>query len=349
MDGRAPAMKADLEVGSPDGRLSVETPPRRAETKLARALMPRYGLIYALVVMAVVYAVLMPSVFPTLRNLQSIVNISAPTLLLGLAITPLLIAGELDLSVAATFGLSAIMTAYLNVELGLPVGWAILLALGTGLAIGVLNAVLIVRLGADSLVVTLGMGSALGGVALAFTTEPVSGLSAALVRVTNTRVGGFQISVFITIVALLVMYYVWRFTPLGRYLFFVGANRDVAQLSGIAVARIRSGSMIFGSVFAAFAGVVFVGANNAVDPTTGPAYLLPVYAAVFLGSTVLTPGRFNPLGTAIAVVFLQTGTQGLQLLGLTGWIDQLFYGASLVVAVALPSLFRRGRRSAMVA
>ena len=216
MDGRAPAMKADLEVGSPDGRLSVETPPRRAETKLARALMPRYGLIYALVVMAVVYAVLMPSVFPTLRNLQSIVNISAPTLLLGLAITPLLIAGELDLSVAATFGLSAIMTAYLNVELGLPVGWAILLALGTGLAIGVLNAVLIVRLGADSLVVTLGMGSALGGVALAFTTEPVSGLSAALVRVTNTRVGGFQISVFITIVALLVMYYVWRFTPLGR-------------------------------------------------------------------------------------------------------------------------------------
>ena len=129
----------------------------------------------------------------------------------------------------------------------------------------------------------------------------------------------------------------------------MGANRDVAQLSGIAVARIRSGSMIFGSVFAAFAGVVFVGANNAVDPTTGPAYLLPVYAAVFLGSTVLTPGRFNPLGTAIAVVFLQTGTQGLQLLGLTGWIDQLFYGASLVVAVALPSLFRRGRRSAMVA
>lgn len=308
-----------------------------------RLISTKYILVYALVALVAVYGVLMPDVFLTTRNFQSILNIAAPALLLGLAITPLVIAGELDLSVAATFGLSAVVLADLNVTHGVGLGWSILVALAVGILVGCLNAVLIVGYGADSLVVTLGVGAALGGVALGIAVFPVSGLSDLLVTSTGTRVLGIQVLVFIALAILLAMFYVWRFTPLGRYLFFVGANRDVSQLSGIAVARLRAGSIVFASVMAAFAGVVVAGAHNSVDPTAGGAYLLPVYAAVFLGNTVLTPGRFNPLGTAIAVFFLQTGSQGLQLLGLTGWVEQVFYGGTLVVAVALPHLLQRRR------
>lgn len=334
-----------LGAESAESRSTSDRGAGRVGSRVAQWANPKFALIYGLLIMIVVYSVLMPGIFLTTRNFQSVFNISVATLLLGLAITPLIIAGELDLSVAGTFGLSGVIAAYLNVTVGLAVGWAILIALMAGLLIGALNAAMIVRYGADSLVVTLGVGAALAGITLGITTQPVSGLSEVLVASTGTRLGGIQVVFFIAIVVLLTMYYVWRFTPLGRYLFFVGSNREVSQLSGIPVARLRAGSIIFGSVFAAFAGVVVVGAHNSVDPTTGSAYLLPVYAAVFLGSTVLTPGRFNPLGTAIAVFFLQIGTQGLQLLGLTGWVEQVFYGASLVVAVALPNLLRGRRRS----
>lgn len=333
----APAERSDMTVAS----ASVPAPALRRGRSLIDLLSTKYILVYAMIALLVGYTIAMPDVFFTTRNFQSILNITAPTLLLGLAITPLVIAGELDLSVGATFGLSAVILAKLNVTFGIGLPWAILAALALGLAVGVLNAILIVFYGADSLVVTLGVGAALGGVALGILTFPLSGLSHALVRATGTRIAGIQIVVFLGLVFMLVLYYVWRFTPTGRYLFFVGANREVSRLSGIAVGRIRAGSIVFASFMAAVAGVIVAGAQNAVDPTAGAAYLLPVYAAVFLGNTVLTPGRFNPLGVAIAVLFLQTGSQGLQLLGFTGWVAQVFYGASLVVAVALPHLLRR--------
>jgi ribose transport system permease protein len=95
---------------------------------------------------------------------------------------------------------------------------------------------------------------------------------------------------------------------------------------------------VFASVLAAIAGILSTGTAGAADPTTGPTYLLPAFAAAFLGSTAITPGRFNPIGTFCAVYFLQTGVAGLELVGLSGWVDQVFYGGSLVVAVALPRL-----------
>jgi ribose transport system permease protein len=90
-------------------------------------------------------------------------------------------------------------------------------------------------------------------------------------------------------------------------------------------------------------GVILAGVLGGAGPNIAGGYLLPAFAAVFLGATAISPGRFNPLGTFIAVYFLITGITGLQLLGFSGWVENFFYGASLVLAVALSRLAARRR------
>jgi ABC-type branched-subunit amino acid transport system ATPase component len=119
--------------------------------------------------------------------------------------------------------------------------------------------------------------------------------------------------------------------------------RDVARLSGIHVDRIRWGGFVLGGLIAGIAGVLFLGTTGSADPTASGPYLLPAYAAVFLGATSIKPGRFNAIGTAVSVYFLATGVNGLQLLGAQNYVQQLFYGAALVVAVVLSRQLRRSR------
>ena len=166
-------------------------------------------------------------------------------------------------------------------------------------------------------------------------------LAQPLVDVLRATLFGIQIAFYCGLALTIVTWYVYRYTPLGRYLYFVGAGRDVARLAGLRVDAIRTGALLTCSVVAALAGIMLVGLLGSADPNVGPSFLLPAFAAAFLGATVLQPGRFNPWGTFIAVYFLVTGITGLQLLGLSSWIENVFYGGSLVIAVAVAQILRR--------
>ena len=120
----------------------------------------------------------------------------------------------------------------------------------------------------------------------------------------------------------------------------IGQSREVARLSGVRVTRMRAWSYILGAGVAALAGIAYAGTNGTVDPTAGSALILPAYAAVFLGTTAIKPGRINTLGALIAVYFLATGTAGLELLGTQSYIQQIFYGLALVAAITIPKANR---------
>jgi ribose transport system permease protein len=107
---------------------------------------------------------------------------------------------------------------------------------------------------------------------------------------------------------------------------FVGANREVARLAGINVDRIRAGAYVAASLIAGLAGVLLVASVGGFDPTASASYLLPALAAVFLGTAIVLPGQFNPMGTFLGIYFPATGILGLQLLGYTGWVQDAFYG-----------------------
>lgn len=307
--------------------------------------LERYGLVVAWAAMIGIFSALSPRSFPTEGNFQALFSTGAVLMLLCLSTVPSLTAGQIDLSVAGTFGLASVLVAYTNVNLGMPVGLSVAIAVAVGVLVGLLNSVLALVLGINTIIVTLGMGSLLGGVALGVTSLPISGVSNHLVNFSTGKLGGLEYVFFYAVLVTVVMWYAYRYTPLGRYLLFVGAGPEVARLSGLRVRRIGGGTLLFGGLLAALAGALLAGTQGSADPTAGPNYLLPAFAGSFLGSTAITPGRFNPLGAFVAVFFLQTGTQGLEILGLSGWVDQTFYGASLVVAVVIAQL--AGRRRTM--
>jgi ribose transport system permease protein len=124
----------------------------------------------------------------------------------------------------------------------------------------------------------------------------------------------------------------------------VGQAREVATLTGINVPAVRVLGLVMCSALAGVAGVLYVGTSGGAAPTGGTELLLPAYAAAFLGATTIMPGRFNAFGTIIAVYFLVTGITGLQLLGAQTFVQQLFYGGALIVAVSVSVLVRSRRR-----
>jgi ribose transport system permease protein len=292
---------------------------------------------------ALVYSILRPDTFFTFGNLQTIAGSQAVLVFVALALVPTLTAGEFDASVSSVTGIALVLIGWLNVLHHWPIGWAIAAALGVSLLVGAVNAFFVVVAQVQSIVVTLGMGTLLIGAALGINSLSTGGISPGLVNAAHINLLGIPLAFYYGAAVTALLWYVFSFTPLGRYLYFVGAGRNVARLSGIPVDGIRAGSFIAGSFLSGLAGVLLAGWISASDPNVGPSYLLPAFAAAFLGSSVLEPGRFNPWGTFIAVYFLVTGVVGLELLGLAGWIEQVFYGASLILAVAISRFATRRR------
>jgi ribose transport system permease protein len=286
-----------------------------------------------------------PATFPTAGTFSTIFGSQSVLLVLALALLVPFAAGEFDLSVAGVLSVTLVLIGYLNVKQGWPIAAALAVAIAVGLAVGLVNALLVVGIGLDSMVVTLGMGTVLLGAGIGINNETTAGISPGLVNAISTNFLNLPLSFYYGAALTLILWYVFSFTPIGRYLYFVGSGRDVARLAGIRVGPIRAGSLIVSSTLTALGGVVLAGTLGTSDPNVGASYLLPAFAAAFLGSTAITPGRFNPWGTFVAVYFLVTGVTGLNLLGLTGWVEQLFYGASLIVAVAVSHLAAQRSRA----
>jgi len=316
---------------------AVAVRPRRLAGPATREYAQRFGLLGAWILIIVVFSAILPESFGTIRNFQTILSSQAVILTLAIAFMIPLVSGELDLSLAGVLGLSNLLVGYLNVVHGWPIVPAVVAAVLAGSLIGLINGLLVVGLKLDSIVVTLGMGTLLGGVALGVQSLPVIGVSEKLVNVVRFQLFGLQMSFYFALGLTLVVAYVLAFTPIGRHLYFVGAGANVARLAGLRVDRLKVGA----GFVAALGGVLLVGLLGAADPNSGPILLLPGLASVFLGVTAFTPGRYNAAGTFVAVYFLVSGITGLELLGYSGWISSVFYGASLVIAVALSRLVGR--------
>ena len=311
---------------------------------LNRDMAERAALPVVWIVTIVVFTILKPDTFLTSDNMfVNIFGTQAVQVVLALALIVPLVAGEYDISVAANMTLSTMLVALLNVDHGVNIWLAILAALAAGVAIGIINGGLIVLLGIDSFIVTLGTSTFIAGVVLWISgSRTIGGISPDLVNhVIIDKFIGIPLAFWYALILAAIMLYVLEFTALGRRLLFVGRGRSVARLSGLHVGRLRWGAMIASGVLAAAAGVIYAGTTGSADPTSGLNFLLPAFSAAFLGATTIQPGRFNPFGAVVAVYFLATGITGLQQLGVDTFIQQLFYGGALVLAVALSQLARR--------
>jgi len=302
----------------------------------------RYGLVIAWVLVIIAFGILRPTTFLSWANFSTIFGSQAVLVVMALGLIVPLTAGDYDLSIAGNLTLSAMVIAVLNVYFDWPIAAAVLAAIATGLVIGAINAFLVLYFRINSLIVTLGMGTFLHGITLWISnSNTISGIDFAITNaVIVTRLFGIPLAFYYALLVAAILWYVLTFTAPGQRLLFVGRGREVARLSGIRVDQVRAVTFIVSGAMGGLAGVLAVGSLGAADPNSGLTYLLPAFAAAFLGATSITPGRFNPIGSVIAVYFLVTGITGLSILGISTFVQDLFYGGALVVAVCLSQLVR---------
>jgi ribose transport system permease protein len=300
----------------------------------------------AWVAVIVLFGALEPSTFLTSANFQTIFGSQAVLAIVALALLFPLTAGDYDLSIAAVVSLAAMVTAVLNVNEGWPLAPAVIVAVAAGALVGVFNGAVVVVLGVDAFIATLGSSALVAGIVLWISdTSTIGGISGALTDTATTTLLGLPLSFYYGLVLCALAWYVLEFTAPGRRLLFIGRGREVARLSGVRVARGRWLALVASATIAALAGVLYAGTTGAADPSSGASFLLPAYAAAFVGATSIVPGRFNPWGSVMAVYFLATGSTGLELLGAASFVQQLFYGGALVIAGALGQLLARVGRA----
>ena len=309
--------------------------------------LDRYSGLYLAAILALVFSVLLPDTFGTLDNARVIAGSSAIAGILTLAVAVSLAAGTFDISLAANMTFSICLLGTLLTDASLPWVIAVTLTVLAGASIGALNAVIITRLGVEPIVATLGMASVLA--ALSF--YVADGQTVILDRVSPSFAAAGQATiatvpitvVYLTVVAV-ALWFLLEHTPLGRYLYAIGSNPQAAKLAGIQVTRLRSFSLMLTGALAALAGVVLTMQLGAASFGAGAPYLLPAFAATFLGATQILPGRFNVRGTIIALYLLAIAVKGLQLqYPDLPWIKDLVEGTVLIVAVSITARATRKR------
>lgn len=309
------------------------------------AALNRYGVLFALLGLVAVFSLLLPQTFFTLGNFSTILSSQAILLIVALGLILPLSTGEFDLSVAAMLGFAAVLMGFFSGVSGLSLWLACAATLAVGLAVGFVNGLFVVRFGVNAFIVTLGTSTILAGLTLAVSGGQIVNLNyMALQNLATFQVLGLPVPVYVALAAAVVLWYLYQHTPYGRHLFFVGEGREVARLAGLPVDRLRWGTFLASALLSSIAGLLAVGQLGAADPAMGGSYLLPAFAAAFLGATTIQPGRFNAWGTVVAAYLLITGVTGLELLGASSWAEQVFNGAALVAAVTVARFgVREGR------
>jgi ribose transport system permease protein len=309
-----------------------------------------YGLVALLTVLFLFFASAWdrPATFRSTDNIVAVLGtFAAPTILALASIVPL-IANQFDLSVGPVAGLSAIITAGLTAHSHYPLIVAALISLAAGIAVGVVNGLLVAYLRVSAFIATLGMSSVISGLVIFYSHSATIIVSdKTLTHIGSASFLGLPIVVYLAALVALLLYYVLEHTPTGRYLHLVGSNEKAARLVGLRVNRVVFAGFVASAGLAAIGGLMLLARNGSADQQLGGlGQTLPALAAAFLGATAIKPGRFNVLGTVIAVLFVAFSLSGLNLNGVSDWVSDFFTGLTLILAVALSTLVGRRRRGA---
>jgi ribose transport system permease protein len=305
--------------------------------------------LYVFVVIFGVFSLWVPETFLAGDTWKALLDSQAVTALLAIGLVIALSAGVFELAIGVELGFGAILVAWLLSKQGVAIGPAVALTVLAGAVIGLVNGLLVVKARIDSFIATLGMSSVLlAMIAWVSSSQQILGLSEGFQDIGTTEILGITLPVYIMLVTALAVWYVLDRTPLGRRIYATGGNIEAARLAGVRTELVMVGCLVACAAIAACAGILVSSRLGTGDPTIGPAYLLPAFAAAFLGSTQFRGGRFNVWGTVVAVYVLAAGVKGLQLAGAPIWIPDLFNGVALLIAVGMAKYQRASRRAGAV-
>jgi ribose transport system permease protein len=332
----------------PTERAASAGPQRRRPAGGLGTFLEAYALVFLLLGVVLFFSFYGPTsdTFPTVANFQAVVGNQAVVAMVALAALIPIVCGEWDLSVGACAGVSSVFTAS-ALSSGIAVPLAIGIGLGVGLVVGCFNALIVTRLRVNGIIATLGTATLLAGVVQQKTggVAVVSNIPESVVHFGSANWLGVPRVGWLLAVVTAIVYYVLAHTPYGRYLYAIGANAEAARLVGLRGPRLIGWSFVAAGLLSGAAGAAQVARAGGADPRVGEQFTLPALAAAFLSAAAIRPGRFNVLGTIVAVFFLASLNAGLNLAGSADYVTNYVNGAALIVGVGLAAYFGRKRQT----
>ncbi|WP_158862116.1 ABC transporter permease [Leifsonia sp. AG29] len=311
------------------------------------------GIFAAAAVIFIVFGILNPN-FLTLDNLRDVAVSASVNALIGIGLTFVIITGGIDLSVGSIASLVGIVSANMMVASGVPAVPALLAGLVLGFIAGAINGMLITFLKLPPFIATLGTMSVYQGLAYVVTNgSPVYNVPQSFVLLLNSYIGGIPMVVIVVIVVAVVAWLLLRRTVFGQNVIATGGSEETAWLSGVRVTRVKI--LVYGisGILAALGGLVVVARISAAQPEAGSPYLLTAIAAAVIGGANLMGGEGRIAGTLVGALILGALTNGLVLLNVPSFYEQIVTGLVVLIAVAIdqgskgwPMLKRGGRDKA---
>ncbi|MGP3919572.1 ABC transporter permease [Nonomuraea sp. 10N515B] len=309
----------------------------------ARSLLAENGSLAALVVLIVALSLLSGD-FLTVTNLLNVGVQAAVTAILAFGSTFVIITGGIDLSVGAVAALSAIVLAWTAADTGLPWPLATLVALAVGVGCGLVNAALIAYGKLPPFIATLAMLGVARGLALVVSQGSPIEMPEAVSHLGDTVGGYLPVPVLVMTLMGVIAAVVLNRTYAGRAMYAIGGNEEAARLSGIAVSRQKLVTYALSGAFAAVAGIVLASRLASAQPQAASGYELDAIAAVVIGGASLSGGKGRALGTLVGALILAVLRNGLNLLSVSAFWQQVVIGVVIALAVLLDTLRRRSGR-----
>jgi ribose transport system permease protein len=306
-----------------------------------------YGTIAALILMIAVFTAIQPDTFATFNNFKNIINDMAISAIIAAGLTVPLVGGDFDLSIGYVSSFSGLLVVGLLSNNEWPIPLAILAVVGIGAFIGIVNGMIVSKIGVNAFIATLGTGTVVVGLNYAYSGGIPLQLKHALsfTDISIGRIWGIPHLIIIMGVVLVLLWVLLNRTVQGQHIKAIGFSAENARRAGIAVDRSRIVAFAIAGACAAIAGVLMASNLGSGQVAAGDGFMLTSFAAAFLGSAALREGQFHILGTFIGVLTVAVGNNGLAMIGAPIFTQYLFSGSLLVVAVALGGIGRRYARS----
>ncbi|HTR14556.1 MAG TPA: ABC transporter permease [Roseiarcus sp.] len=310
-----------------------------------KRFVPVYGLVILTVLLALLFSILLPDTFPTLLNVRSIISDKAIIAILSLGVMIPMVTGKIDLTVGYGIVLWHILAISLQTHYGVPWPIAVLCVLALGAGVGLINGVLVEVAQIDSFIATLGTGTILYATAMWYSKgrQIVGVASDTFYALNGADLFGLPITGFYVLALSVALWLILEYLPIGRYFYAIGANPKAAALNGVPVRRYTILAFVGSGLLTAFAGVLLAAKLRIGQASVGLEYLLPALVGAFLGSTTIKPGRVNVWGTVVGVIILAIGISGIQQFGAMFFVEPLFNGATLLVAIGIAGYAQRRR------
>lgn len=303
----------------------------------------QFGTLSGLIALSIVLWILTPH-FMTVSNLLNVAQQTTLVAIIAVGMTFVIITGGIDLSVGSALAFSGVAMATL-LQKGVPLGIALLAGLGAGLLCGLLNGLLITIGRLPPFIATLGMMSVARGAALVFTGgRPVSGFSDTFRQIAVGEIFHIPAPVIIMVVVYLIAHFILTKTKLGRYTYAIGGNEEATILSGVNVRLYKT--LVYGlcGMLSGLAAIILTARLNSAQPIAGMMYELDAIAATVIGGTSLTGGEGTIFGTLIGALIIGVLRNGLNLLDISSFVQQIVIGAVIIVAVLFDMALKANKR-----